>query len=150
MKVEKVEKHDNGTRLDLASFLREGYVDKSVSLFVSDDTDDIIQIYLSSYEYGNMTWKRNVGALEVHKWETEEDLEEGNFLSRHFPQILSDGLVNDRKYELVLMDSVLEDVRKSANLPSELREEIVRILESVKGGDLRIRAKRNVLPAVTA
>jgi hypothetical protein len=51
------------------------------------------KIFVNTYELGTLELRDDI--IEMHRWESEDEAQEVSFLSRHYTQRLSDGVLDD-------------------------------------------------------
>lgn len=106
-----------------ASYLKEEFIERMIKLSIKNNI--IENIYFSSNDYGTATWVNEKGFIDSHRWETEDDLNEISYLSRHYPASLENGKVpEDYVFEKIIPD-ILWDM-----IDLDLSFDIFRIIKS--------------------
>ncbi len=106
-------------RLVFASYLRDNFVERSLSITM--DKDHFIEyIYFNSYKYGSVEWENGSGLINCHIWENEDQAKSDSYLSRRYTAILSNGAAdNDYAYSTIIPD-ILNNM-KYTQLAAELK-----------------------------
>jgi hypothetical protein len=95
-------------KLRFVSYLREDYMEKG--LFVYLKGDKVQSVEFSSNKYGTVKWINGHGLLDAHRWETEEDLENISYLSKHYQSPLENGIVEPNRAWSDIIPDVLESL----------------------------------------
>ncbi len=123
--LDSVEKNNGITIVQLASYLKEDFIEHSIRITIENNI--VKKIYFSSNENGTATWVINKGIIESHRWESEDDINELSFLSRHFPIALEDGKVTNEFALKKIIPDILDNL-----IDLDLSSKIYKIITSHK------------------
>jgi hypothetical protein len=66
---------------------------KNYMKVIVNEAGALEKVYINTYELGTLEYKN--GRIEMHRWENENEAQSGSFLSRHYPQRLLNGVVDE-------------------------------------------------------
>lgn len=120
--------------LEYESWLRRNFTRASVIIEYLPTTLAIMSVFISHYRFG--TIEINNGKKEVHRWEDEEEARNTSSLSRHFTQLISDGIINDDRFEHDFLNAIREDIASSEECPN--REQLLQMIDFIAAGDIPV------------
>jgi len=133
IKFESIKEADRKYKVYFTSYLRQDFVEKSVVISLSEDFV-ILNIYISSYDFGSLEWINGIGLTECRKWETEEQSEAPGYLTRRYTARISNGYAPEGYDKNFLIPDVLNSMEDN---------DIKQILKSV----LKVqKTKKKIIP----
>lgn len=134
-----MERKDGIVHVVFGSLLKEGFIEKSVSVHFSESDYEVFKVFLNHHKLGSLVWESSEGKKEMRRWESEEEAKEGSYLNRRFTQTLADGPVPDDTYELALVYSILDAVNASPDIDPKWKAILGELLMKVRKNAGRIR-----------
>ena len=114
---ESIKQTPAGYKLYFTSYLRRDFVEKSLVITLAGDFT-ILNIYISSYNFGSLEWINGTGLTECRRWETDEQAESPGYLTRRYTARMSNGAAPEGHAENFLIPDVLNSLedRKIARI----------------------------------
>lgn len=139
MRSLELERKDGIVHIVFGSLLKEGYIEKSISVHFSESDYEVFKVFINHHRLGSLVWESTEGKREMRRWESEEEAKEGSYLNMRYPQALADGPVSDDTYELALVYSVLDAVNSSPEIDPKWKSILGDLLMNVRKNALRIK-----------
>ncbi|MDR0321511.1 MAG: hypothetical protein LBI28_08410 [Treponema sp.] len=109
--------------LEYKESLTEDYTKNYFEIIYDKNNGAFEYIYLYNSRYGTLEYKD--GKKEIHKWETEDEAQDGSYLNKNYPIICLDGVTDDRLLENNIIEANMEYIKTL-----ELQEEETEIINS--------------------
>jgi len=106
---EKTVENEHEKRVYFVSYLREGFVERSLVLYI-DRKNRIKTIYFSSYEFGSVEWINGHGLQEYRVWEDDDQAEASTYLTRRYTARLADGMADEEYAQESIVPDVLDNL----------------------------------------
>jgi hypothetical protein len=87
--------------------LRRDFVKNYLKAIFGSD-GKIAKIYINTYDYGTLEYKN--GALEMHRWENEDEAQSGSYLARRYTLRIQDGIVKGDDPKRIMIDIVRSSI----------------------------------------
>jgi hypothetical protein len=88
--------------------LRRDFVKNFLKVVCNIGKDTFKKIFVNTYEFGTLELRDD--SIEMRRWESEDEAQEVSYLSRHYTQRLSDGVMDDPEIKTAMTGVLRESL----------------------------------------
>ena len=85
---------------------------KNFCKVIFSEQGNLQKIFINCYEAGTLEYQN--GAVEMHRWENEDEAQSSSYLSKHYTQRLLDGVIEGDDIKSKMIEIIKSSIREAA------------------------------------